>query len=88
MKQHLAIWISLVALVCVLVPSALHRTMAKPAPAMFDKHPEYSEAIEALRSARKHLEKADADGYGHRERAMRAVDRAVEECQQAVQVLH
>jgi hypothetical protein len=87
MKKSLTIWIILVALLCALVPIALHRTMAKPAPAPFASHPEYQEAVEALRNARKHLAKADSDGYGHRDNAMRAIDNALDECQQAVQAL-
>jgi hypothetical protein len=87
MRKHLAVLISIVALLCALFPFALHRSLAKPAAAAFDSHPEYKEAVESLRNARKHLEKADADGYGHRDRAMRAIDRAIEECDQAVQNL-
>jgi hypothetical protein len=36
--------------------------MAKPAPS---EHPEYRHAVSDLRNARKHLEKALNDGYGH-----------------------
>lgn len=85
MKRKLTIWISLVALVLALGVPLLHTALAKPVPA---SHPEYREAVESLRNARKHLEKADADGYGHRDRAMRAIDRAIGECDQAVQALH
>jgi hypothetical protein len=38
--------------------------------------------------ARKHLEKALNDGYGHRDRAMRAIDAAIHECDQAVAAMH
>ncbi|HEV2494147.1 MAG TPA: hypothetical protein VG204_13860 [Terriglobia bacterium] len=85
MKRKLTIWISLVTLLLALGVPLLHTALAKPVPA---SHPEYHEAVESLRSARKHLEKADADGYGHRDRAMRAIDHAIEECNQAVQALH
>jgi hypothetical protein len=85
MKRKLTIWISLVTLLLALGIPLLHTALAKPAPA---SHPEYREAIENLRGARKHLEKADADGYGHRDRAMRAIDEAIEECNQAVGALH
>jgi hypothetical protein len=37
-----------------------------------------------LRNARKHLEKALSDGYGHRDRAMQAIDHAIQECDEAV----
>jgi hypothetical protein len=85
MKRRLTIWISLVTLLLALGVPLLHTALAKPVPA---SHPEYHEAMESLRSARKHLEKADADGYGHREQAMRAIDHALDECNQAVQALH
>lgn len=79
---------SVVALLCALMVPLIHAAVAKAAPALPDKHPEYTAAVEALQNARKHLEKADADGYGHRDRAMRAIDRAIDECNQAVQILH
>ncbi|MGD0694878.1 MAG: hypothetical protein ABSB82_08480 [Terriglobia bacterium] len=79
---------SVVALLCALMVPLIHTAAAKPAPALPDKHPEYTAAVEALHNARKHLEKADADGYGHRDRAMRAIDRAIDECNQAVEILH
>lgn len=84
MKKTLTIWIGLVALVLALTVPLLHSALAKPAP---DSHPEYHEAVENLRNARKHLEKAEADGYGHRDGAMQAIDHAIEECDQAVQTL-
>jgi hypothetical protein len=85
MKKTLAIWITLVTLLLALAIPVLHTAMAKPAP---DEHPEYRDAINDLRNARKHLEKALSDGYGHRDRAMREIDRAIQECEQAVQTLH
>ena len=84
MKKTLAIWITLLALMLELAIPMFHTAMAKPAPA---SHPEYRDAIKDLQSARKHLEKALADGYGHRDRAMRAIDHAIEECEQAAQSL-
>ncbi len=84
MKRTLTIWISLVTLLLALGVPLLHTALAKPVPA---SHPEYHEAVENLRNARKHLEKADADGYGHRDRAMRAIDDAIVECNEAVRVL-
>jgi hypothetical protein len=85
MKRTLTIWITLVTLLCALAIPVLHTALAKPAPA---EHPEYRDAINDLRNARKHLEKALNDGYGHRDRAMRAIDHAIQECEQAVQVNH
>jgi len=88
MKRKVTIWVSAITLLCALMVPFYRTALARPTPAMPDKHPEYHEALEALQSARKHLEKADADGYGHRDRAMRAIDRAIMECNQAVEVLH
>ena len=85
MKKTLTIWITLLTLLLALAIPVLHTALAKPAPA---EHPDYRAAINDLRNARKHLEKALDDGYGHRDRAMRTIDHAIEECEQAVQVLH
>jgi hypothetical protein len=85
MKKTLVIWIAVLTLLFAFAIPVLHTALAKPAPA---SHPEYRDAINDLRSARKHLEKAMADGYGHRDRAMRAIDHAIEECEQAAQTLH
>jgi hypothetical protein len=84
MKKTLAIWITVLTLLFALAIPVLRTALAKPAPA---SHPEYRAAINDLRNARGHLEKALADGYGHRDRAMRAIDHALEECEQAVQTL-
>ena len=87
-KKTLLIWMSLLLLQGVLtIPLIRRSALAKPAAAPAE-HPNYREAIGDLRSARKQLESAEADGYGHRDHAMRAIDRAIDECQQAVQALH
>jgi hypothetical protein len=85
MKRTLTIWIALVTLLLALAIPVLHTALAKPAPA---PHPEYRAAVNDLRNARQHLEKALNDGYGHRDRAMRAIDHAIQECEEAVRVLH
>ena len=86
MKKTLTIWMmTLVTLLLVLAIPVLRTTTAKPAP---DSHPEYHDAVNDLRSARKHLEKALNDGYGHRDRAMRAIDAAIHECDEAVAAMH
>ena len=72
-------------LLCALANPVLHTALAKPAPA---EHPEYRDAVNDLRNARKHLEKALDDGYGHRDRAMRVIDHAIQECEEAVRILH
>ena len=85
MKRTLTIWITLVTLLLALAIPVVRKALAKPAPA---EHPDYHAAMNDLRSARKHLEKALNDGYGHRDSAMRAVDQAIRECEEAVRVLH
>jgi hypothetical protein len=94
MRRRLIVLMSSIAVLCALTIPVFH-SAAKPAPspaapaaAPPDRHPEYHDALEALRNARKHLEKAEADGYGHRDRAMQSVDAAIDECNQALQVLH
>jgi len=85
MKRTLTIWITLLTLLCALAIPVLHTAMAKPAAS---EHPDYRDAINDLRNARRHLEKALDDGYGHRDRAMRTIDHAIQECEEAVRVLH
>jgi hypothetical protein len=95
MRKRLILIVSSIAVLCALSVPAFRSAPAKAAPspaapaaAVPDSHPEYHDALEALRNARKHLEKAVADGYGHRDRAMQAVDAAIDECNQALGVLH
>jgi len=85
MKKTLTIWIILMTLLLALAIPMFRTAMAKPAPS---EHPEYRDAVNDLRNARKHLEKALNDGYGHRDRAMRAIDHAIQECDEAVRILH
>jgi hypothetical protein len=95
MRRSLVLITSGIALLCALLIPVFHSATAKPAPAPPAaaaappaEHPEYRDAMDALRNARKHLEKAEADGYGHRDRALRAIDAALDQCNQAVQTLH
>lgn len=96
MQKRLIVLVSSTAVLCALMIPVLRSRAMKAAPsaaapaaaALPDRHPEYHDALDALQNARKHLEKAEADGYGHRDRAMRAVDAAIDECNQALQVLH
>ena len=85
MKKTIAVWITVLTLLFAFAIPLLHTALAKPAP---DRHPEYHAAINDLRNARRHLEKAAADGYGHRDRAMRAIDHSIQECEEAIQTLH
>ena len=85
MKKTIAIWITVLMLMLELAVPMFHSALAKPAP---DVHPEYHDAINDLRNARKHLEHALPDGYGHRDRAIRAIDGAIRECDEAIRILH
>ena len=85
MKRTLVIWLSMVALLFVMLTPLMRGALAKPTPA---EHPNYHDAINALRDARHKLETAEADGYGHRDKALHAIDHAIDECNQALQVLH
>ena len=85
MKRTIIIWITLLALLLAVAIPLVHTAMAKPAPS---EHPEYRDARNDLRSARRHLERARNDGYGHRDRAMRAIDHAIQECDEAVAAMH
>ena len=85
MKKTLTIWMATVlTLLVVLAIPVLRTATAKPAPS---EHPEYRDAMNDLRNARKHLEKALNDGYGHRDRAMQAIDMAMRECDEAVRAM-
>ncbi len=85
MKRALMVWMGLVALLFALAIPVVHRAFARPAPA---DHPNYHDAMDELRDARKKLETAEADGYGHRDRAMHHIDAALDECSQALAALH
>jgi hypothetical protein len=47
-----------------------------PTSPAFERHPEIRSAIEALHSAKEHLEHASHDFHGHRVDAIRAIDEA------------
>jgi hypothetical protein len=96
MKKTLTVGAALLALLCALAFSLIHAPAghaASPAPPALAaappaEHPNYRDAIAELRSARKHLGGAEEDGYGHRTRAMQAIDDAIHECNEAVRILH
>lgn len=58
---------------------------AVPAPAeaaaMPERHPHIDEALEAMRSAKHHLETAEHDFHGHRVKAIEHLDRAIREAE-------
>jgi hypothetical protein len=84
MRRTLTIWTILVTLLLALAIPLLHTALAKPP---IEMPQEYRNAVNDLKNAKKHLENAPNDGYGHRDRAMRLIDRTLEECQQAVRFL-
>ena len=84
MKRTLTIWITLVTLLLAMAVPVSHEAQTQPDIAIPRM---YRDAIADLRNAKKHLENAPNDGYGHRDRAMRMIDRTIEECQQAVRLL-
>ena len=51
---------------------------ASPAP---ERHPHIDEALEAMRSAKHHLESAEHDFDGHRARSIEHLDRAIHEAE-------
>jgi len=85
MKKKLAILIGSLVLFAALVAPVLHSALAKPAPA---EHPEYRDALVELRNARRHLDAAAPDGEGHREKAIRAIDESIRQCELSLRVLH
>ena len=55
------------------------------APASVGDQPRMKEALEFLRSARSHLNNADADKGGHRAKAIDYVDRAIDEVNKGIE---
>jgi hypothetical protein len=57
---------------------------APAAPAAMPPHPHIGEALEAMRSAKHHLESAEGDFHGHRGKALEHLSQAIhqaEECE-------
>jgi hypothetical protein len=54
---------------------------AAPAAAMPEHHPHIHEALEAMRSAKHHLESAEHDFDGHRAEAIKHLDMAIHEAE-------
>ena len=55
--------------------------LALIAAAMPERHPHIDEALEAMRSAKHHLESAEHDFRGHRAKAIEDLDRAIHEAE-------
>jgi len=51
-----------------------------------EKHPEIRAALKGLRESKKHLEEAAHDFDGHRVAAIKAVDEAIKQCEECLQV--
>jgi hypothetical protein len=62
------------------VPAAAAIPAAAAAPAM-PPHPHIDEALEAMRSAKHHLETAEHDFHGHRVKAIEHLDAAIHEAE-------
>jgi len=60
-------------------PSAPTAPVAAAAPP--ERHPQIDEALEAMRSAKHHLESAEHDFRGHRAKAIAYLDRAIHEAE-------
>jgi hypothetical protein len=54
---------------------------APAAPAAMPPHPHIDEALEAMRSAKHHLESAEHEFHGHRRKAIEHLDRAIHEAE-------
>ena len=54
---------------------------AAPAPAAMPPHPHVHEGVEAMRSAKHHLEMAEGEFHGHRKAAIEHLDMAIHEAE-------
>jgi hypothetical protein len=63
------------------VPVAAAAPAPAAAAAMPERHPHIDEALEAMRSAKHHLETAEHDFHGHRVKAIEHLDRAIREAE-------
>jgi hypothetical protein len=63
------------------VPVAAAPAPAVPAAAMPEAHPHIDEALEAMRSAKKHLEMAEHDFKGHRVKSLQHLQMAIREAE-------
>jgi exonuclease VII large subunit len=63
------------------VPAVAAVPAPAPAAAMPERHPHIAEALEAMRSAKHHLESAEHDFRGHRAKAIEHLSRAIREAE-------
>jgi hypothetical protein len=66
------------------VPAVAAAPALAAAPAM-PPHPRVEHAIEAMRSAREHMEHAEGEFHGHRAKAIEHLDRAIHEAEICMQ---
>lgn len=93
MKRKIMSCISMAAMTLALgAPALAQNTGSKPAGRMArmdqddnERHPEIRSAIVALEKAKYHLQHAAHDFGGHREDALKAVDKALEQLKLALQ---
>lgn len=64
------------------LPTLLH---AQPRFASLQEQPHMKAALEALESAKKHLDEAEADKAGHRKNAIEHVERAIKEVRMGIE---
>ena len=64
-----------------IAPVAAAAPMAAIAAAMPERHPHIDEALEAMRSAKKHLEMAEHDFRGHRGKSLQHLQMAIREAE-------
>lgn len=79
--------VALLGLAGVSLPALLHGQPAAhqaPAAQTAAQQPHMKEALEALRTAKKHLDLAEADKGGHRAKAIELVTNAITETQAAI----
>ena len=82
-----AIWaVAVVVASSLLMPLAVHRTTAAPAPVPDEPHPVIHQAIDQLRATREILVKEAArDFKGHRAAAVKHIDAALTELHEALE---
>ncbi len=75
--------IALLGLAGISIPAVLH---GQPLPVRHsdEQQPHMKAALEALRSAKHHLDEAEADKAGHRKKAIELVESAISETQAGI----
>ncbi|MBS1151348.1 MAG: hypothetical protein H6Q89_3046 [Myxococcaceae bacterium] len=63
---------------------ALALSFVLPTAALADPQPQMKDALEALKTAKQHLEKATPDKGGHRVKALELVNKAIEQTEKGI----